>query len=98
MTGYAFISLGLQDVATTPLCAEDPNNTTNTRPITAPPIGVCEADGATCPHTGQTIWNDKATLCISGTIPKITTPPELLLLTINPTGASDWREHQRPAG
>ena len=39
MSGYAYIALGLLDAATAPVCAEDPNDITNTRPITAPPTG-----------------------------------------------------------
>jgi len=69
MTGYAFLSLGPSDTATSPVCAEDPNNPTNTRPIAGPPVGSCDAVGKTCPTTGMTVWSDKAKLCISGSIP-----------------------------
>ena len=72
MTGYAFIALGIKDTATQPVCAEDPNDLTNTRLITAPPVGECDAAGKTCPVTGRTVWKNEGDLCISGTIPKVT--------------------------
>lgn len=74
MQGYAFIALGLQDSADSPVCAEDPKNLSNTRPITAPPLGQCNADGKTCPTTGQTVWASTDKLCLTGKIPKVTTP------------------------
>jgi len=74
MTGYAYIALGLQDTASQPVCAEDPNDLTKTRPITAPPLGQCSGDGMTCPTTGHTVWTSTDSLCITGTIPKVGTP------------------------
>jgi hypothetical protein len=71
MTGYGFIALGIQDSVSSPVCAEDPKDLNNTRPITAPPIGECEAEGKTCPRTGQAVWNAADKLCISGKIPKV---------------------------
>ncbi len=73
MTGYAFIALGLQDTATDPVCAEDPNDLTVTRLITAPPTGECDAVGKTCPTTGHTVWKpmDDGSLCITGKIPAV---------------------------
>ena len=72
MTGYAFLSLGPSDSASSPVCAEDPNNPTNTRPIAGPAVGKCDEPGKTCPTTGMTVWNAKDTLCISGSIPVVT--------------------------
>jgi hypothetical protein len=86
MTGLGYVELGLQDTITSPLCAEDPNNPTVTRPITAPDLNECETAGKTCPTTGQTVWNSTSALCISGTTPKITTPAG----ATSPDYKSDW--------
>jgi hypothetical protein len=72
MTGYAYIALGLQDTATSPVCADNASDLTNTRPITAPDTGNCMQDGKTCPLTGHTVWADSNKLCIQGTIPPVT--------------------------
>jgi hypothetical protein len=71
LQGYAYIALGLQDTASSPVCAEDPKDLSKTRPITAPALGTCDETGKTCPTTGQTIWNAPDALCITGTIPKV---------------------------
>ena len=73
MTGYSYIALGPQDSASSPICAEDPNDLTKTRLITSPPTGECIHDGDNCPLTGHTIWKaqDDNSLCISGKIPKV---------------------------
>jgi len=73
MTGYAFIALGSQDTATDPLCMDDPTNTsTPPRQITAPDPNECETANKTCPETGKTVWNATDAVCISGTIPAVT--------------------------
>ncbi|HJX66047.1 MAG TPA: hypothetical protein VJ860_19080 [Polyangia bacterium] len=71
MTGYAYIALGIQNAASSPVCAEDPNDVTKTRLITAPDANTCDKPGATCPITGRTVWNSSSALCITGTIPKV---------------------------
>jgi hypothetical protein len=71
LAGYAYIALGAADAATAPVCAEDPNDLTVTRLITAPPAGSCDAAGKTCPTTGHTVWNATDKLCITGSIPKV---------------------------
>jgi hypothetical protein len=74
MQGYSYVSLGVLDSLDTPVCAEDPNDLTKTRPITAPDVGKCEQDGKTCPRTGHTVWNAGDKLCITGKMPKVVTP------------------------
>jgi hypothetical protein len=71
MTGYGYVALGLRDSLSDPMCAEDPKDLNNKRPITAPPIGECEAEGKTCPQTGQAVWNAPDKLCITGKVPKV---------------------------
>ena len=73
MTGYAYIALGPQDKADSPVCAEDPNKLDVTRPIKAPPTGVCQDGVNTCPLTGHTVWDPQSdnSLCITGKIPKV---------------------------
>jgi hypothetical protein len=75
MQGYSYVSLGVLDGISTPVCAEDPNDLTKTRPITAPDVGKCEQEGKTCPRTGHTVWSSPDKLCITGgKIPKVVTP------------------------
>jgi len=99
MTGYAFIARpsGRRYYSVVRGGSEQYDNT---RPITAPPIGVCEADGATCPHTGQTIVERQShPLYIGPPSPKITTPAGATSPDYKSDwGLSDWREQQRPAG
>jgi hypothetical protein len=74
LTGYAYIALGIQNVATSPLCEDDPNDpndVANPRQITAPDPNTCDKPNATCPTTGRTVWNSPSALCITGTIPKV---------------------------
>ena len=74
MTGHGFIALGVQDTATSPVCADDPRDLSKTRPITTPPVGQCTGAG-TCPLTSQTVWDATDKLCITGTISAVTGSP-----------------------
>jgi hypothetical protein len=68
--GYGYIALAAQDSATDPVCAENPNDLTKTRPIGAPDENSCKG-GQTCPTTGHTVWNATDKLCITGLIPQV---------------------------
>jgi hypothetical protein len=71
MKGYAYIALGVDDTATSPVCADHADDLTNTRQITAPTPGQCMEDGKTCPLDGHTVWADSNKLCIKGSIPVV---------------------------
>lgn len=77
LTGYAYIALGSQDTALDPKCATDPKNPTTTQQIT---------NATPCPSTGTTVWNTTSALCITGTIPAVTTPSG----STSPDYTSDW--------
>jgi len=72
MTGYAYIAMGIKDVATSPVCQDDLTKS-DTRQITAPTKGVCMEDGKTCPTKGRTVWADANKLCITGSVPLVDT-------------------------
>jgi hypothetical protein len=70
MKGYAYIALGREDSASSPVCAEDPTKPSETRPISAPAAGKCDGPG-TCPITGRAIWDASDKVCITGKIPPV---------------------------